>query len=190
MKNQNKKKNKGFTLIEMLVSMTLFSFVITMALGALFMIMKANEKAKVIRIAVNNLNVALEGMSRELRMGSGYSITNNKKKISFKTHEGCDAGYKWNNGDKTLERAIARRTDPDNPSTCSPNSKSNLDYKKLTGENIQITDMEFIAVNTASGDGKQPKVFIYLKGEIDSAILGGEQPFYIQTMVSQRKIKS
>lgn len=187
MKNIKRKKNRAFTLVEMLVAMTLFSFVITMALGALFMIMKANEKAKIVRVVVNNLNVALEGMSRELRMGSEYDVSSDGKSIIFKTKEGCWGGYKWEG--ESLKRAIARRTDPNNPtSSCDPSSKSGLEYKKLTGDNIKITSMGFVKAGGSSGI--QPKVFIYLKGEIQKTFLGENQPLYIQTLISQRKLEN
>ena len=176
---KNIERKRGFTLIEMLVSMTLFSFVITMALGALFMIMKANEKAKIVRTVVNNLNVALEGMSRELRMGSEYITSGSGSEITFKTKDNCDAGYKIEGG--ILKRMMNKKPTPiDSCSTDAP-------YIALTGNNVEIEQLRFIVTK---GTNLQPRVFITLRAKIKNAPLtGADDPLVIQTLVTQRKIE-
>ena len=62
----------GFTLVEMIVSLAIFSVVAVIALGALMKIIDANIKAQSLQAAVTNLNFALDTMSRELRTGSTY----------------------------------------------------------------------------------------------------------------------
>jgi prepilin-type N-terminal cleavage/methylation domain-containing protein len=63
---------KGFTLIEMMVSLAIFSVVAVVALGALVRIMVANQKAQSLHDAMTNISFALESMSRDLRMGINY----------------------------------------------------------------------------------------------------------------------
>lgn len=70
---KKKKKKTGFTLIETMISITLFSAVMTIAIGALMIIIDASKKAKTIQSVVNNLNIVIEGMSREIRVGYDYS---------------------------------------------------------------------------------------------------------------------
>jgi len=63
----------GFTLIEIIVSLGIFSIVAVVALGALLRIVTANAKAQTLHDAITNLNFGLESMSREMRVGAGYT---------------------------------------------------------------------------------------------------------------------
>jgi len=65
-------KNRGFTLVEIIVSLGVFSVVAVVALGAMVRIISANKKAQTLQSAMTNLNYALESMSRELRVGTRY----------------------------------------------------------------------------------------------------------------------
>ncbi len=70
---KNRTKNIfGFTLIEVMVSLAIFSVVAVVAAGALLRILDSNKKAQSIQAAITNLNFALESMSRELRTGTKY----------------------------------------------------------------------------------------------------------------------
>jgi prepilin-type N-terminal cleavage/methylation domain-containing protein len=60
----------GFTLVEMIVSLMIFSIVAVVALAALVKIIDANNKAQTIQSAVTSLSFSLDSMSRELRSGS------------------------------------------------------------------------------------------------------------------------
>ncbi|MEI8249454.1 MAG: type II secretion system protein [Candidatus Taylorbacteria bacterium] len=63
---------KGFTLVEMIVALMIFSVVATVALGAVIKIISANRKAQTLQSAVTNMNFALDAISRDLRVGSSY----------------------------------------------------------------------------------------------------------------------
>ncbi len=61
---------RGFTLVEIIVAMMIFSIVAVVALAALVKIIDANKKAQTTQDAVIGLSFALEAMSREIRTGS------------------------------------------------------------------------------------------------------------------------
>jgi prepilin-type N-terminal cleavage/methylation domain-containing protein len=65
-------KTRGFTLVEMIVSLAIFSVVAVVALTALMSIMSANRKAQTLQSSITNLSYALEAMSREMRVGTTY----------------------------------------------------------------------------------------------------------------------
>ncbi|HIP33445.1 MAG TPA: type II secretion system protein [Bacteroidia bacterium] len=182
---KKEKKNKGFTLIEMLVSMTLFSFVVTIALGALFTILKANEKTKVIKLVVNNLSIALEGMSREIRVGYDYTCNNINSdecsKFEFKTKDGCDAFYEFN--DSTIYKKIEKK--PLGGGSCS---EGDVVKVAIVGSDIDIDELKFRTVGLGAG-GAQPRVLISLRGIVSRATLKNDEIFNIQTTISQRKIQ-
>ncbi len=66
------KPQAGFTLIEMIVSVGLFAVVMLISVAALLSLVDANKKAQAIQSVMNNLNVAIDGMVRSVRMGTNY----------------------------------------------------------------------------------------------------------------------
>lgn len=62
----------GFTLIEMIVSLGVFSGVITIAIGALLMLVAANDQLQGEQSVMTNLSFALDSMTREIRTGTDY----------------------------------------------------------------------------------------------------------------------
>jgi prepilin-type N-terminal cleavage/methylation domain-containing protein len=65
-------KEHGFTLVEMIVSLAIFTLVAVVAVGALLKIVSANKKSHTMKTAMTNLNFALESISREMRVGTNY----------------------------------------------------------------------------------------------------------------------
>ena len=190
-KNKKKNREKGFTLIEMLVAMTLFSFVVTVALGALFMILKANEKTKVIKLVVNNLNMALEGMSREIRVGYNYDKDRNNcdsgtgcDNFTFKTKDKCDALFrlKTTDGKGRIYKKIKKKKSGDTGTNCTGGDNTEI---PITSSDVDIKQLVFRTFGVGSGNG-QPRVLMTIQGKIHRPNL--DEEFNIQTTVSQRKI--
>lgn len=69
-KNQN-----GFTLLEMIVSLGIFSVVAVIAVGSLVRITSLNRQAQAMQSTMNNVNYVLESISREMRPGSHFHCT-------------------------------------------------------------------------------------------------------------------
>jgi len=65
-------KQSGFTLIEMIVALGVFSFVITIAIGALLMLVSASRQLQGEQAVMTNLSFALDSMTREIRTGTYY----------------------------------------------------------------------------------------------------------------------
>ncbi len=65
-------QKKGFTLIEILVAITLFTVIMVSAVGSLIAINDANRRTQAVRSAIDNVNFALDTMSRRLRTGMNY----------------------------------------------------------------------------------------------------------------------
>ena len=63
---------RGYTLIELIVAVGLFSFVMTLVSGAYFLMIGINRQAQSIATGINNLSFALETMSRTIRTGYDY----------------------------------------------------------------------------------------------------------------------
>jgi prepilin-type N-terminal cleavage/methylation domain-containing protein len=65
-------RQSGFTLVEMIVSLALFSVVVTISVGALLVLIASNEKLQNEQSVMTNLSFALDSMTREMRTGSFY----------------------------------------------------------------------------------------------------------------------
>ncbi|MCA9366806.1 type II secretion system protein [Candidatus Kaiserbacteria bacterium] len=77
----------GFTLIEMIVSLGLFSIVITVAVGALLVLIANNKQLQQEQGVMTNLSFALDSMTREIRTGTKYfcESANNKSQLGKKS---------------------------------------------------------------------------------------------------------
>jgi prepilin-type N-terminal cleavage/methylation domain-containing protein len=69
---RTKHATAGFTLIEMIVSLALFSVVITISVGALLVLIASNRQLQDEQAVLTNLSFALDSMTREIRTGSAY----------------------------------------------------------------------------------------------------------------------
>ena len=65
-------KQAGFSLIELLVSMTVFSIVMTMAASTLLVLLDANSKAQTTQAILSDLTIGIDSMTREIRTGYNY----------------------------------------------------------------------------------------------------------------------
>lgn len=87
------KGNAGFTLIEMIVSLSLFISVMTVAASSMLSIIDANRKSQATNTAVDNLNFVIDEMSRSLRTGKNWVVSSDGKTVSFQTQTGAAATY-------------------------------------------------------------------------------------------------
>ena len=72
MKHIAKHTQRGFTLIEMIVSLGIFSIVATMTVGSLLVLISGNQQLQGEQNAMTNLAFAIDSMTREMRTGSSY----------------------------------------------------------------------------------------------------------------------
>ncbi len=84
--NAARRSARGFTLIEMIVSLSLFISVMTVAASSMLSIIDANRKSQATNTAVDNLNFVIDDMSRSLRTGKAWAVTplaDNNSRITF-----------------------------------------------------------------------------------------------------------
>jgi prepilin-type N-terminal cleavage/methylation domain-containing protein len=65
-------KNRGFTLVELMVSLTVFSVVMLISTGVLLVMIDVNAKGQALYSSYSNLTFALDSMTREIRTGRNY----------------------------------------------------------------------------------------------------------------------
>ena len=189
---------KGFTLVEMLVSIALFSVVMVVALGALLALSSATRRAESLNTAVNNLGAAIDSMTRAIRTGTNYHCGTSGNPntpqdctaspgsyISFIAADGTQVAYCL---DGTV---IKRQTIPPGSGTTLSAACSSSNFIPITAPEVTIASLAFYVVGScpasagSCSDTFQPKVTVLVSGTIPvSAKLTTE--FHLQTSVAQR----
>ncbi|MFA6459219.1 MAG: type II secretion system protein [Candidatus Paceibacterota bacterium] len=153
---QNKEKRQGthriggFTLVEMIVSLGIFSVVAVVALGALVRIITANQKAQSLQSAMTNLNFALEAMSREIRVGSEYNCWNDETNKTYTPGSGNQIILPGN-GNLAFQYCPVN-----NIAVATPSNTSVITFKSSRSDTTVsppcnlITSYRFINIGTAS----------------------------------------
>ncbi|MFT6829300.1 MAG: prepilin-type N-terminal cleavage/methylation domain-containing protein [Candidatus Paceibacteria bacterium] len=72
MDHNKQNKKKGFTLIEIMVSVSIFTVIITTGMGALVSILDTYKVSESQKKVHDSLNYSLESMTREIRLGRDY----------------------------------------------------------------------------------------------------------------------
>ena len=195
----------GFTLVEMLVAVSLFAVVMTVSIGALLSLIDANRKAQAIQSVMNNLNVALDGMVRNIRMGHTYHCgsANETNKTTLSTAADCTSGgaliaFEPFGGSRASNADQWVYWFEDGRLYKSEDSRDT--QLPITAPEIQIDSFQVFvtgAQNTLSGNGDtvQPRVVIVLEGTAGAennpfGVLGTSErirtTFTIQSAASQR----
>jgi prepilin-type N-terminal cleavage/methylation domain-containing protein len=71
-KPQLKNRQSGFTLIEAMVAIAIFTIVMVIGISALLSVNNTNKKSQNLRAIIDNLNYVMEDMSRNFKLGSYY----------------------------------------------------------------------------------------------------------------------
>ncbi|PIR85205.1 hypothetical protein COU15_02250 [Candidatus Kaiserbacteria bacterium CG10_big_fil_rev_8_21_14_0_10_45_20] len=183
--NTEQQTRKGFSLIEMMVSVTIFAIVMLIGVGALLSLIETNRRAQAINSTVNNLNAALEGMSRSIRTGISYYCSTNAN-ININGISGQQDCVGEDGG-----RLIAfRPSSGSNNITAYRLSSGQLQrnvgsgWIDLTAPEITIDTFRVWVRGSAPGDGEQPRALMVIKGS--APVPGGRTEFQIQSSVTQR----
>ncbi len=187
MKNEKVKEEKGFTLVEMLISTALFAVIMVMAVGSLLSIIDASRQAQAKKTVVNNLHFALENMTRNIRTGSHFRCdasgvapgvplvardcaTAPATSFAFLTKDGTLTVYQYNTNAKSIERI-----------------EEGGEAIPITAPEVILNQMRFFV--SGAGDGAegagQPRVLLVLDGVVQGRARV-PSVFNIETLVSQR----
>lgn len=193
----------GFTLIEMIVSLTLFSVVVTVAIGALLMMVGLNDELQDEQGIMTNLSFALDSMTREIRTGTDYECVDNSIRgtdidqrdqlvdcpngnegIVFTeagdSITGSDQKIMYFYEDGQIFRQVGTQAEP------------------FTSSDIYIQSARFFVTGTeallplaGSNNEEQPTVTIQIEALRNEPVPGepsDERTYFIQTSVTQRAL--
>jgi len=159
-------RERGFTLVEMIVAVFIFSIVMVVAVGALVSIVQANRKAQTVKTVMNNLNFSFESMTRAIRTGTDFQCTGSPcTSFSFTDKDGRGITYRFA-ADDDVGR-IERQINPEG-------------FLGLTAPEVDIDLLEFYLSSTG-----QPRVLIIAKGSAGPDDRTRTE-FSLQTLATQR----
>ncbi len=179
--------SKGFTLVELMVAVSIFALIMTISMGSVVTVFDANRKSQSLRSVMDNLNFTMEAMTRTIRFGTVYhcdaSVGNlsdtrdcpsGENSLAIRASDGRRIVYKLSGG------RIARSID------------GGTDYF-LTSSDVTIEKLTFRVFGSTpysvGGNLFQPQVIMIVGG------FAGTKPtvkssFTLQTTVSQRMFDS
>ncbi|HEY4488800.1 MAG TPA: type II secretion system protein [Candidatus Paceibacterota bacterium] len=185
---------RGFTLVEMIVSVALFAIVMLIAIGALLSVIEANRKAVAMQSVINNLNVAVDEMVRSLRQGTIYRCGGQQNSSSPRNCTGGQSRISFNpfdgNPESTSDDWVYFFGKDENKIGRIYRSENNrTDEHPLTAPEVSIESVTFYVVGAtrAAPDELQPKVMIVIKGTAGvKGKTNAESSFHIQATAVQR----
>lgn len=164
----------------MIVAVGLFTVVMLAGVGALLSMVDANKKAQTLRTVMDNLNFAVENVTRSMRVGVDYHCgtlgdintprdcpTDGDSFIAFHNSNGDLVIFRLTNG------SIERSTD------------DGANYFAITSPQITIDSLVFYVRGAPFGDGLQPRVLMVVKGTA-GVKEKTQTTFSLETTISQR----
>lgn len=183
MQRNRQNTQAGFTLVEMIVAVALFGIVMLVSVTALVALVDANRKAQALQSVINNLNIAIDGMSRSIREGSNYrcasasggDCTNGGTIIYFEPYGG-------NSSDATDDWVYEFR---DGRIYKSENGNVSGEVA-ITAAEVTIESVTFYVFGSSRGDTVQPKVMMVIKGTAGTQKANVKTTFHVQSTAVQR----
>lgn len=179
---------KGFTLVEMLVSVAVFSVIMVSAVGIILLILNTNNHARSNSIAMGNVDAVLGKIFREASVGSYYHCGLGG---DIEKARNCPGGeplsafiFEEAGGDDKVsnDQIVYRLNQIDSSVEMSLNGGEN--FERITEGNI-IVDQFNVNVLGNNDDTKQPAVFIGMRGYIKDS-KNVKTDFAVQTMIAER----
>ena len=182
----NVKMNRGFTLIEMMVAVLIFSIVVGVVIGVFVSALQVQRYNLAYQQLLDQTSYAMECMGRAIRMavkddgtcgfsGYNYRVSSGNTKIEFQNYEGdCQEFY--------LDTSV-------DPNQLAASKGADFSDTPLTSNNFNVTSLNFETIGELGSefsDDVQPRVTIFM--EIQGEGAGPQPKITIQTTISQRNL--
>ena len=192
---KQKKYQKGFTLIEIMVATSIFVIVMLASMSSLFVMLDAAKNSKALRFAMDNVNFALESMTRSIRMGTNYycgtmgeyvdtsDLSSTKNCSNLDTNGGTLLAFKsqYATDDNKIVYKLSRGS---NGNSYIARCESGNSCVSIVSPDVNIEKLKFFVDGANDSDNKQANVYIIIKGTV--MVKGVPTSFAIQTLASKR----
>ncbi len=175
-------KQKGFTIVELLVSIAIFAVVTTFGVTVFLRSLRAQRSVVALIAASDNASLAIEAIAREIRRGRDFRADNllnsdNATELSFFNADQKEIVYRFDGGANDDKGAIMR-------------AENNTGFYPITANNIVVEDARFALANIdRAGNPILPRITISIRlGASDRDVVGVVNE--IHTTVSSRGLNN
>ncbi len=184
---------RGFTLLEMIVSVGLFSIVMTITISAYLGLISLDRRARATNQVVNNLSFAVDAMTRGIRTGTGYhcidgtpdAYGNNQNPYGCTQFYYTDPGLQAPNNVVTYyKKANGTIGRCESSAACTTDANS----ASITDPAITIQSIAFFVRGAGTSDNLQPQVLFTITGTMPMDNKGGVSSFSLEESATQRLI--
>jgi four helix bundle protein len=165
------KPNAGFTLVELVVAIGVFSLLISIAIGGFIQALRSERQTVALLSANSNASLILEQMAREIRTARTFSTTPGE--LDFTNAKGEAVAYCLNSATASIERVVSN--------TCGSG-------QRLTSRTVAVRTLDFIASGIAPGDLYPPRITIRISLSSTGEAAVQNAVINLQTTVSARNL--
>lgn len=170
---------KGFTLIELMVAVSIFAIVMVISMGAILTVVDGNRKNQTMQVAITNLNFAVESMTRSIKTGYNYDINNACQSVTLNISE--DQGGPA--GDDQVIYSLREFGDGNENDGLYLDNQDTGYAGFITAPDLNITELCFRETTDF-----QPAMMIVIRGETTGSKEGINTAFNLFTSVTQRQV--
>lgn len=188
-KTQKKNYSTGFTLVEIIVTITVFSLIFGIVSSMFVSAIKSQKKSLVSQELLSQASYVMEYVSRHLRMaknyniasvgcvnnGYNYEITRGGNGVKFANYEDPSCCWEFYLENNRLNRGI----------TGTGCYSSNV---PLTSANLTVDKFSISLIDSEASDGLQPRLTLFLKIRGGGEKSEEQSIIEIQTTISQRAL--
>ncbi len=190
----------GFTLVEMLVSLALFTIVATMSVGTLLVLITGNARVVGEQTSLTTLSFALDSITREIRTGSEYYCDTATQVGSAAVYNSVtavrncttgDVGFSFREAGESITGGVGAKRIAYYFSNGTLWRKVGANAAEpIVTNDVRITNARFVVTGASplgtSTEMVQPTVSILLEAQSSSSDSG--KVFTLQSTVTQRSL--
>lgn len=174
--------SRGYTLVELIVSVGIFAVIMSLAAGAYLIMIGAGRSAQATATGINSLAFGLEDMTRSIRTGTGYNCNN-------PAGGNCSAGgnsfyFTDSTGHAVSYSLSVSSTYCGTASGCLIKNVGGT-ISALTDPSVNVTSLMFYVSGVLKNDGAQPQVTMTISGTVSSGP-GKSTAFSVETSATMR----
>jgi prepilin-type N-terminal cleavage/methylation domain-containing protein len=173
------RSHQGFTLVELIVALGLFAFVMSIAMGAYLIMIATNREAQAVTTNINNLSYTLESMTRNIRNGKNYTCSASNNSFTY-------IQFDQNNNEHNVTYSLDARGRIQQNIDKPGNDTANV---PITDPLVMVTKLGFYCDGEARSisDTEQANVIMILSGTV-SAGPTKQRTFTIQSSATMRGV--
>lgn len=190
MSNKLGNKEKGYSLIEVLAAIGIFSIAVAIATSFFVSSLRNQSRALSIRETIDNASHVMEYVSRALRMAKKDLNSSCITERSNYENPGGDDSVRFLSYDSFEDKYICREFYLDGDRLKEKKSDDEtatfITDLHLTSDDLKINKVKFKLLGETQSDDQQPRVTLLLEMERDD--VSDSSKIIIQTTISQRNL--